>query len=94
MEQGQRIIKKEAGIQILCDSIQKCVELEQVIKQALSQVGMSLSVELITDYPLIATFGVVTMPAVAIEGRVISYGKILSVEEVTKVLMQSKGVLF
>lgn len=94
MEQGQRIIKKEAGIQILCDSIQKCVELEQVIKQALSQVGMSLSVESITDYPLIATFGVVTMPAVAIEGRVISYGKILSVEEVAKVLVQSKGVLF
>lgn len=94
MEQGQRIIKKEAGIQILCDSIQKCVELEQVIKQALSQVGMSLSIESITDYPLIATFGVVTMPAVAIEGRVISYGKILSVEEVIKVLVQSKGVLF
>lgn len=94
MEQGQRIIKKEAGIQILCDSIQKCVELEQVIKQALSQVGMSLAVESITDYPLIATFGVVTMPAVAIEGRVISYGKILSVEEVIKVLVQSKGVLF
>lgn len=94
MEQGQRIIKKEAEIQILCDSIQKCVELEQVIKQALSQVGMSLSIESITDYPLIATFGVVTMPAVAIEGRVISYGKILSVEEVIKVLVQSKGVLF
>ena len=87
-------IKKETGIKILCDSIQKCMELEQVVKQALSQVGMSLPVESITDYPAIATFGVVTMPAIAIEGRVISYGKILSIDEMIKVLIQSKGVLF
>lgn len=90
----QRMIRKETGIKILCDSIQKCMELEQVVKQALFQLGESLAVESITDYPSIATFGVVTMPAIAIEGRVISYGKMLSIEEMVKVLIQSKGVLF
>jgi len=43
-------------------------------------------VELITDFSIIAAYGVMTTPALVVEGKVVSYGKVLKTEEIEKLL--------
>lgn len=47
---------------------------------------MDSAIEHITDFTRIAAYGVMTTPALVVAGKVVSYGKVLKVEEVVKIL--------
>ena len=83
--------KEEAAVKILGSGCAKCNQLEAVTKEALAKLGMDTTIEHVTDYAQIASYGVMTTPALVIDGKVVSYGKVLKTEEIFKILQQLKG---
>jgi small redox-active disulfide protein 2 len=77
-----------ASIKILGSGCAKCNQLEAATKSALQQLGMDTTVDHVTDFSQIAAYGVMTTPALVIDGKVVSYGKVLKTEEVVKILQK------
>lgn len=73
-------------IQILGTGCAKCMKLTENAETAAKQAGVSYEIEKVTDINKIMDFGVMMTPALAIDGQVKSVGKILSVEEIKKLL--------
>jgi predicted thioredoxin/glutaredoxin len=55
-------------------------------KTALQELGMDCTVEKVTDFAEIAKHGVMSIPALVIDERVVSSGKILKPKEIAKIL--------
>ncbi len=75
-----------ASIKVLGSGCAKCNQLEAAVKAALEQLGMDTTIDHVTDYSQIAAYGVMTTPALVVDGKVVSYGKVLKTEEVVKLL--------
>lgn len=78
--------KKENGIKILGSGCAKCIALEKATQSAVAELGLSYDIQHISDFSQIASYGVMTTPALVLNGKVVSYGKVLTVEEVKKIL--------
>ena len=76
---------------ILGSGCAKCNQLEAAVKAALEQLNMDASIDHITDFTQIAAYGVMTTPALVVDGKVVSYGKVLKVGEVIKILEKARG---
>ena len=79
-------LKNEKGIKILGSGCQKCEKLEESVKKAVIELNLNLPISHITDFTQIASYGVMSTPALVLNGEVISFGKVLSVEEVKHIL--------
>lgn len=77
-----------AGVKVLGSGCAKCNQLEAATKAALEQLGMETTIDHVTDFTQIAAYGVMTTPALVIDGKVVAYGKVLKVEEVVKILQK------
>ncbi|MGC6173995.1 thioredoxin family protein [Lacrimispora sp. 38-1] len=85
-EQEVKDIEGEASVKVLGSGCTKCNELEVNVKKALEQLGMDTTIDHITDFSQIAAYGVMSTPALVVDGKVVSYGKVLKVEEAVKIL--------
>jgi small redox-active disulfide protein 2 len=79
------------GVKVLGSGCAKCNQLKEATKAALKQLGMDTTIEHVTDYAQIAAYGVMATPALVIDGKVVSYGKVLRTDEVVKILQQVRG---
>ena len=52
---------------------------------------MDTSIEMVTDFAQIAAYGVMTTPALVIDGKVVSYGKVLKKEEAKDIIQKARG---
>lgn len=77
---------KENGIKILGSGCKKCNELEKATRIAVNELNLDIKIEHISDFSQIASYGIMTTPAFVYNGKLISYGKVLSVEEIKKIL--------
>lgn len=73
-------------VKILGGGCAKCNQLEKATIEALQQLGMDTTIEHVTDFGQIAAYGVMSTPALVIDEKVVSYGKVLKTEEVKKIL--------
>jgi len=73
-------------IQILGTGCAKCKKLEENAKEALKKENIQAEVIKITDLEDIMEMGVMITPALAVNGKVFSTGKILSSEEISKII--------
>lgn len=73
-------------IKILGTGCKKCITLTENTQAALANLGREAQVLKITDLAEIAAHGVMSTPALAIDDKVVSVGKVLSVEEIEKQL--------
>ena len=71
-------------LQILGPGCAKCTALLQNAQTATTGTGVEL--EKITDLARIMSFGVMSTPALAIDGRVKAAGRVLSVDEIRKLI--------
>ena len=69
-------------IQVLGTGCAKCAKLKENVDVAVVELGIEAMVEKIEDIVTITNFGVMTTPALAVDGEVKSSGKLLSVEEI------------
>jgi small redox-active disulfide protein 2 len=91
MSEVEKSKAKVASVKILGGGCAKCNQLEAATKEALKQLGMDVTIDHVTDFSQIATYGVMTTPAIVVDGKVVSYGKILKVNEVVKILQKVRG---
>nr|WP_236946174.1 thioredoxin family protein [Enterocloster clostridioformis] len=87
----QKQKETESDIKILGSGYAKFNALEAATKEALSELSMDTTVEHVTDFSKIAAYGVMTTPALVIDGKVVSYGKVLKKDDVVKILETIKG---
>jgi len=71
-------------IEILGTGCPKCKKLEENTRKALEETGKKAEVIKITDINEIIEKGVMTTPAIMIDGKVKSSGRIPDVEEIKK----------
>ena len=64
------------NIKVLGPGCSRCKQVEKIVKEAVKEAGVEANVEKVTDIMEIAGFGVLGTPAVVIEGKVKSVGKI------------------
>ncbi|MFY9093107.1 thioredoxin family protein [Aliarcobacter butzleri] len=76
-------------IEVLGTSCSKCKALEEAVKQAVAKIGGFHEVKKVEDIVEIMNYGVMSTPALVIDGVVKSTGKVLSVDEL---LILFKGI--
>lgn len=73
-------------IQILGTGCPKCKKLMENAETAAKQLGVEYEIEKVTDINEIMKFGVMMTPALAVDGQVKSVGKVISPDEIKKML--------
>lgn len=91
MAQAENAKNEGASVKILGSGCAKCNQLEEATRAALEQLGMDTAVDHVTDFSQIAAYGVMTTPALVVDGKVVSMGKVLKTEEVKKILQKMRG---
>jgi small redox-active disulfide protein 2 len=78
-------------IEVLGPGCQKCDDLYTNTQTAVSGLGASESIEVIKvkDPQYFMKMGVFITPALVLDGRVVSVGKLLGVEEIEKVIREN-----
>ena len=80
--------KTSAGVKVLGTGCAKCKALEGAVHAALTDLGMDTSIDHVTDVTQIAAYGVMTTPALVVDGKVVSYGKVLKKDEAKAVIQK------
>ena len=76
-------------IQILGTGCAKCRQLAEVAEQAALELGNAYELVKVTDINEIMAFGVMMTPALAVDGKVLSSGKVPSKGEVIELLKKA-----
>jgi small redox-active disulfide protein 2 len=74
-------------LQILGTGCAKCNALTTAAEQAAQSLGLPYELEKVTDLKQIMSFGVMTTPALVVDGQVKVAGKVPSVPELKKLLL-------
>lgn len=74
-------------IQILGTGCPKCTKLAENAEAAAKTLGLDVEIEKVRDINEIMKFGVMMTPALAIDGQVKTVGKVVSPDEIKKMLM-------
>ena len=79
------------GIKVLGSGCAKCIALETATREALAELGMDTAIDHVTDFTQIAAYGVMTTPALVVDGKVVSYGKVLKKDGVKVLIQKARG---
>jgi small redox-active disulfide protein 2 len=74
-------------IQILGTGCPKCTQLSKNAEIAASELGIEYEIEKVTDIHKIMEFGIMMTPALVVDGEVKVVGKVLSPNEIKKILV-------
>lgn len=80
-------VEAVCSIKVLGAGCKSCRELYENVKKAVENFGPDVEVEYITDMEKIMSQGVMSMPALVVNDKVVSAGKVLKVDEVKKFLV-------
>lgn len=80
-----------SSVKVLGSGCAKCNSLEEATRLALEELGMDTTIEHVTDFAVIATYGVMSTPALVVDDKVISYGKVLTKDEVKALIQKVRG---
>lgn len=80
-----------AGIQVLGSGCAKCGALEEAVRRALAELGMDAAVGHVTDFGRIAAYGVMSTPALVVDGKVVSCGRVLTKEEAKALIQKARS---
>ena len=73
-------------IKVLGSGCASCHALYENAKEAVQKKGLSVEVEYITDLQKVMEYGVMSMPALVVNEKVVSMGKVLKANDVEKLL--------
>lgn len=73
-------------IQILGTGCPKCKQLTEHAERAVDELGFECEIEKVTEMDKILSFGILMTPGLALDGEVLSSGKLLSVEKIKEIL--------
>lgn len=73
-------------VKILGTGCKKCNKLEENVKEALESLNVEYDIDHITEIKDIATYGVMMTPALVVNEKVLSYGKVLKPKDIVAML--------
>jgi len=73
-------------IKILGSGCKNCVTLKENTDTALKEAGVEAEVIKVTDFKDIMAYGVMSTPALVIDEKVVSFGKVLKPKEIVRIL--------
>lgn len=79
-------------IKVLGPGCPNCKKLEELTRSALETLAMDATIEKVSNYQQIMELGVMRTPGLVINGKVVSSGRIPSVEEITKWIQEAAAV--
>lgn len=74
------------SIKVLGSGCKNCKTLYENAKEAVEKMGLDANVEYVTDMQVIAKYGVMSMPAIVVNEKVVSSGKVLKAQEIEELL--------
>lgn len=89
--EAETVKTEGVSIKILGSGCAKCNALEEATKAALERLNLDITIVHVSDFAQIAAYGVMTTPALVLDEKVVSYGKVLKTDEVVKILQEFKG---
>ena len=73
-------------IKVLGLGCKSCQQFYQNVKEAVAKIGVDVEVEYITDMEKVMSYGVMSMPALVVNEKVVSVGRVLKASEIEKLL--------
>jgi small redox-active disulfide protein 2 len=73
-------------IKILGPGCAKCLALHEAVKTQAQKIGLEVKIEKITEFEEIAAFGVMSMPALAIDGKIVHAGSVPDDKKIAELL--------
>lgn len=80
-----------AAILILGGGCANCQALERSVRAAMEELNIREEVGHVTDFAQIAAYGVLTTPALVVDGKVLSAGQVLNMEQAKALLAKARG---
>ncbi len=74
------------NIKVLGGGCCKCENLLEAVKAAVAEKGINAEIEYITDMAKIMEYGIMSTPALMVDNKVVSMGRVLKAKEVLKYL--------
>ena len=74
------------NIKVLGGGCCKCENLLEAVKEAVAEKGIEAEIEYITDMSKIMEYGIMSTPALMVDNKVVSMGRVLKTKEVLKYL--------
>lgn len=75
-------------IKILGPGCKNCVTLDRITREVVDEMGIEATIEKIEDYGEIASYGVMTTPALVVDGKVLIAGRVPTLTHLRELLMQ------
>lgn len=79
-------VKMSADVKVLGSGCCKCNELEEAVAAALKELNIAADIDHVTDFGKIASYGVMTTPALVVNGKVLCSGRVLKKEEAKELI--------
>lgn len=73
-------------IEILGMGCPKCKQLTANAEAAVKELNISAEISKVTDIDKITEYGVMMTPALAVDGKIVSVGKLLSKDKIKKII--------
>lgn len=73
-------------IRVLGPGCKNCHTLEKNTLEAVNELGLNAELTHVTDFAEIAKYGIMSTPGLWVDGKVVSYGKVLTKDEIKTIL--------
>ncbi|MGN1350000.1 MAG: thioredoxin family protein [Anaerovoracaceae bacterium] len=74
------------NVKVLGGGCRKCETLLANTKEAIANTGIEAELEYITDFAVIGSYGIMSTPALVVDEKVVSTGKVLKGRDIEKLL--------
>ena len=74
------------NVKVLGGGCRKCETLLTNTKEAITNAGIEADVEYITDFAVIGAYGIMSTPALIVDEKIVSTGKVLKSSDIEKLL--------
>ncbi len=74
------------NIKVLGGGCCKCENLLEAVKEAVAEKGIEAEIEYITDMSKIMEYGIMSTPALMVDNKVVSMGRVLKAKDILKLL--------
>lgn len=71
-------------IKVLGPGCKRCVATAEMLQSEADKAGVAVQIEKVTDYAIIAGYGVASTPGIVIDGKVVHAGGLPKTEDIAK----------
>jgi small redox-active disulfide protein 2 len=72
------------NVKVLGPGCKRCVTTAEMVQAQADRLGVPVSIEKVTDYAVIAGYGIVSTPGIVIDGKVVHAGGLPKAEDLAR----------